>query len=142
MVSPLLGNLLISFRWRPLIAGKVIDDLNHWIEMLDNSYQTWRGNSSDYPPDVLVIGMASWDMLQQEGDDHLWYQKGIEELVPLLQKLIFTASGKSSDVQTRKIIWLNQYTTFDFFANNGGANRVIYNEKLQHYNEIARHILR
>ncbi|XP_045031739.1 uncharacterized protein LOC116928160 isoform X2 [Daphnia magna] len=145
MVSPMFGDLLISFRWRPLIAGKVIDDLIRWIDILDKGIKQ-RKNSSDYPPDVLIIGMASWDMLQQEGDDHLWYQNGVQGLVPLLQKLMFhskdVVTAKSSDVRDRKIIWLNQYTTFDFFADNGGANRVIYKEKLQHYNQIARQIFR
>ncbi|KAI9562648.1 hypothetical protein GHT06_010102 [Daphnia sinensis] len=145
MVSPMFGDLLISFRWRPLIAGKVVDDLIRWIDILDNGIHRSK-NSSDYPPDVLIIGMASWDMLQQEGDDHLWYQDGVQGLVPLLQKLMFhdkdVLAATSSDVRHRKIIWLNQYTTFDFFADNGGANRVVYKEKLQHYNQIVRQILR
>jgi hypothetical protein len=34
-----------------------------------------------------------------------------------------------SDVDTRKIIWLNQWTTFDFLAGNDGANRVIFKKK-------------
>ncbi len=144
--STLFGDLIVSFRWRPLIAGKVVDDLQRWIELLQQrgnaNYSQGRNyNSSDYPPDVLVLGMASWDMLQQEGNDHLWYQKGLEDLVPLFHQLLFP--NPSGDyVKTRKIIWLNQYTTFDFYAGNDGANRVIFKEKLQLCNQIAQRILR
>ena len=146
MESTLFGDLIVSFRWRPLIAGKVVDDLQRWIELLQQrgnaNYSQGRNyNSSDYPPDVLVLGMASWDMLQQEGNDHLWYQKGLEDLVPLFHQLLFP--NPSGDyVKTRKIIWLNQYTTFDFYAGNDGANRVIFKEKLQLCNRIAQRILR
>lgn len=149
VISSLFGDLIVSFRWRPLIAGRVVDDLYRWIDILQG--RVWpeghNHNSSDYPPDVLLLGMASWDILQQEGDDHLWYEKGLEDLVPLFQELISPSqnpgSGFSSDdVDTRQIIWLNQYTTFDFFAGNDGANRVIFKEKLQLCNQIARRILR
>jgi hypothetical protein len=145
-ISSLFGDLVVSFRWRPLIAGRVVDDLRRWIDILQSRAQGRNYNSSDYPPDVLLLGMASWDMLQQEGDDHLWYEKGLQDLVPLFQELLTPSPGigfpSDDGVDTRKIIWLNQYTTFDFFAGNDAANRVIFKEKLQLCNRIARRILR
>jgi hypothetical protein len=72
--------------------------------------------------------MAVWHMLREHGADIGLYQSRMTQLGPILASL--------SD-HCGRIIWLRQYTSVDFYGDNGKSNTLVVSDKLRHYNRIA-----
>jgi hypothetical protein len=73
--------------------------------------------------------MAVWHMLREYGgSDITLYQKRMTQLGPILASL--------SD-HCGRIIWLRQYTSLDFYGDNGKFNTLVVAEKVRLYNRIA-----
>ena len=81
---------------------------------------------------VIEIGIAAHHMLQANGADYLLYQRKLTKLGPIL--------GQLSRIS--RVIWLNQYPTFDIYGHNSSHNTDVHSEKLEAYNKVIRHVLR
>ena len=81
---------------------------------------------------VIITGIAAHHMLQINGADYSLYQRKLAKLGPTL--------GQLSRIS--RVIWLNQYPTFDFYAHILAHNTDIFAEKIQMYNKVIRHAVR
>lgn len=67
-------------------------------------------------------------MLEPNGANMTWFQQGLTELGPILNRL----------ARTSQVIWLNQYPIVEFFGGNDAHNTAIYSEKIEQYNQQVR----
>ena len=72
-------------------------------------------------------------MVVSNGADHMKYQQLLRDSESILAQLVHPRP---------KIIWLNQFPTFDFWAENGLNAVDIYAEKIHRYNLILRRVFR
>ena len=86
-------------------------------------------------------------MLQSNGADYKEYERMLKmEIAPILNQLIGKMKMKSfintSVVSHPQIIWLNQFSTTDFWGANGQHNVDIFSEKINQYNLILRRVFK
>lgn len=77
-------------------------------------------------------------MLVSNGADYKLYKSRLEEIKPFLNQL--ASGGNTTD--KRKIFWLNQFPTVDFWGPIHGNNDDIYADKIHQYNSILKNVLR
>lgn len=71
-------------------------------------------------------------MMHENGEDFDLYLDKIRQLGLILDQL----------TRNSRVIWLNQYPTFDRYANSKCPNAEIHSEKIFRYNEAVRGILK
>ena len=75
-------------------------------------------------------------MLEEFGADYKEYERKLREMAePILSQL-------SQPNNHRKVVWLNQFPTNDFWAPNKQHNTDIYSEKIHQYNLIIPRVFR
>jgi hypothetical protein len=121
MISRLL-RLRVSFKWRPLVNDELINTLRHIRET--------AASDPRRRPQFILLSMAVWHMLREHGADIALYQRRMTHLGPILASM-------SSSGSCGRIIWLRQYTSVDFYGDNGESNTLVVSDKLRHYNRIA-----
>ncbi|KAK4006639.1 hypothetical protein OUZ56_011797 [Daphnia magna] len=115
-----LLRLRVSFQWRPLINETVFETLRLWVP---NNFGT---------PNLLFLGIEVYHMLNENGADFFLYNKKIIEISQILEQLS----------NLTQVIWLNQYPVLEGYGPNNAHNVDIHSEKVNHYNEAVRQILR
>lgn len=80
-------------------------------------------------------------MIAKTDADHRNFKQHLRDLLPILERV----SARMKERSNGKIVWMMQYPHFDYspIIESVDHNNVKVNsEKLEHYNSIARHILR
>ena len=84
--------------------------------------------------DYFYLGISAHHMLVSNGDDYVNYRNVLQnDVKPVLNRLL-----NSPICHRRKIIWLNQFPTVDFWDRKGE----IYADKIHRYNLILRGVVR
>jgi hypothetical protein len=78
--------------------------------------------------------MAAWHMLREHGADFNLYKKRLALLGPILAKMLASPN-------IGRVIWLRQYTSVDFYGDNGKSNTLVVSEKIYHYNQVVHQLL-
>lgn len=77
-------------------------------------------------------GIEVYHMLNENGADYYLYRKNIVEIGQIFEQLSnFT-----------QVIWLNQYPVLEWYGPNDAHSVDIHSEKVLHYNEAVRQVLR
>jgi len=90
---------------------------------------------------ILKTGMSAWYMIAQSDDDHRTFEGHLRDLLPILERVGLRMRERGHG----KIVWMMQYPHFDnspVIQSVDHNNVKVYTEKLEHYNSIARRILR
>ena len=124
--TPLLNDLLVSFRWRPIINETLLEEFSR-------PFLTGNNETDDFQqvPRFLLLGISAHHMIREYKTDHLAFQRGLTRLLHLLDERLIRPYGA-------KVVWMNQYPTVDFFGFTGEHNTDIFAEKLEKYNAIVR----
>ena len=69
-------------------------------------------------------------MLEAYGADHKEYERKLREIEPILSQL----ANKTNN--HRKVIWLNQFPTNDYWSASKPNSKDVFSEKIHHYNTI------
>ena len=118
-VTSHLLNLLVSFHWRPLVDTQLMDTVRHWVD-------------HPTPPTDVIVSAATHHMLKIFGADYRLFEERLLQLRPLLNRL----------ANTSRVIWIDQYPTIDFFADNNATNAQIESNKIHRYNLIVRRVFK
>ncbi|XP_045036590.1 uncharacterized protein LOC116933792 isoform X2 [Daphnia magna] len=122
MHSPLLNDLLVSFRWRALVNDELLTDFRMWNMHTVDDHGT---------PDFIFL---AHNMLQNSKKTYM--EKIETDLLPVLQNFLRIHPRK-------QIFWVIQSPTTDMLRPiSGPNNHIIHNTKIDQYNSIIRTIFK
>ena len=74
-------------------------------------------------------------MLEANGADHKEYERKLREIEPILNQLSKTNINP-------QVVWLNQFSTFDYWPASKPNSKYIFSEKIHKYNSILQTVFR